>query len=53
MKRILQSNHLHKYVHQTGAQAIYQSFVDHNVDHIFGYTGGTILSVTDVLYKNK
>nr|YP_009314396.1 Acetohydroxyacid synthetase large subunit [Liagora harveyana]SCW22650.1 Acetohydroxyacid synthetase large subunit [Liagora harveyana] len=38
-------------VHQTGAFALMDSLVKHNVTHIFGYPGGAILPIYDELYK--
>ena len=55
MKRFLHTNNFKnfdKYLQKTGAQAIYQTLLDNNVSHVFGYTGGAILSVTDTLYKS-
>ena len=51
MRTFLRNYSTQKYLHKTGAQAIYQSLLDNNVDHVFGYTGGAILSVTDTLYN--
>jgi acetolactate synthase I/II/III large subunit len=36
---------------QTGAFALMDSLVRHNVKHIFGYPGGAILPIYDELYK--
>lgn len=35
----------------TGAFALIDSLVEHNVQHIFGYPGGAILPIYDELYK--
>lgn len=51
IRTIVRSYSIQKYINTTGAQAIYQSLLDNNVDHVFGYTGGAILSVTDTLYN--
>ena len=52
MKRFLHTNNFNNYLQKTGAQAIYQSLLDNDVSHVFGYTGGAILSVTDTLYNS-
>ena len=38
-------------VYHTGAFALMDSLVKHNVTHIFGYPGGAILPIYDELYK--
>jgi acetolactate synthase-1/2/3 large subunit len=37
----------------TGAEALIESFKKEGVEHIFGYPGGTVLPIYDVLYKEK
>jgi acetolactate synthase-1/2/3 large subunit len=37
----------------TGAQALVESLKKEGVEHIFGYPGGTVLPIYDVLYKEK
>lgn len=36
----------------TGAQIVIEVLLDHGVDTVFGYPGGTILNVYDEFYKN-
>ena len=37
----------------SGANIILQTLIKYNVNTIFGYTGGAILPVTDMFYKNN
>ncbi|MGI6212752.1 MAG: biosynthetic-type acetolactate synthase large subunit [Anaerovoracaceae bacterium] len=37
----------------TGAQIVLEVLLDHGVDTVFGYPGGTILNVYDEFYKNS
>lgn len=37
--------------HATGAFALMDSLINHNVTHIFGYPGGAILPIYDELYR--
>nr|YP_009313581.1 Acetohydroxyacid synthetase large subunit [Galaxaura rugosa]SCW21835.1 Acetohydroxyacid synthetase large subunit [Galaxaura rugosa] len=38
-------------IYQTGAFALIDSLIRHNVNHIFGYPGGAILPIYDELYE--
>nr|YP_009313377.1 Acetohydroxyacid synthetase large subunit [Dichotomaria marginata]SCW21631.1 Acetohydroxyacid synthetase large subunit [Dichotomaria marginata] len=44
-------NNINSEQYQTGAFALIDSLVRHNVSHIFGYPGGAILPIYDELYK--
>ncbi|RZL46781.1 MAG: biosynthetic-type acetolactate synthase large subunit, partial [Variovorax sp.] len=35
----------------TGAQMVVQAMVDHGVEHLFGYPGGAVLPIYDVLFQ--
>jgi len=37
----------------TGAQIVVETLLDHGVDTVFGYPGGTALNIYDELYKNS
>ena len=37
----------------TGAEALIESLKKEGVEHIFGYPGGTVLPIYDVLFKEK
>ncbi|MFC1540458.1 biosynthetic-type acetolactate synthase large subunit [Candidatus Margulisiibacteriota bacterium] len=37
----------------TGAEALIESLKNEGVEHIFGYPGGTVLPIYDVLFKEK
>lgn len=43
----------HTFVGMSGGQIFHEMMLRHNVKHIFGYPGGTILPVFDAIYNSK
>lgn len=35
----------------TGAQIIVQSLIDHNVESVFGFPGGSVINLYDAIYQ--
>ncbi|ORX51866.1 acetolactate synthase [Piromyces finnis] len=48
-----EENEENSFIGMTGAEIIHEMLKLHNVKHIFGYSGSAILSLMDVIFKNK